>query len=341
MVQPIRILVADSNPGTASLIRQTITPVKPADVVSVTTSAGARLRLSATDVFYDLAFVDMDIAGSSGPEFVRWVRADDESPRPNLPVVLMADVFAPAVTAAAIEAGTRLFLTRPILRSRVLAIVDQLRSAYANFLVCPTYVGPERRATKRSVTVERRVAGAGITQFVEDPASYVQRDDAIVTVFDYVRLSLADADLTKFRDFLTRDHLKQAVANLERVSERVVSTVTQQQRDLEAQHAALRDGGDALKAMHATATDIALRTTAAGFTLISSIAGSLRHYASGAYRISPKLIQFLGSHISAIRSALVRRVFDAGGAVGQAIVSAVKQAEHVFRRTASPASVGA
>lgn len=340
MVQPLRILVADSNPATASLIRQTITPVKPADIVSAASAAEARQRLSATDIFYDLAFVDMGIAGSSGTEFVRWVRADDESPRPNLPVVLMADVFAPAVSAAAIEAGTRLFLTKPVMRGRVLAIVDRLRSAYTNFLVCPTYVGPERRGAKRPVMIERRMAGQGITQFVEDPSSYRQWDDAIVTVFDYVRLSLAEADLTKFRDFLTRDHLKQAVANLERVSERVVSTVIQQHRNLEAQHAALREGADQLEAMHATATDIALRTTAAGFTLISSIAGSLRHYASGAYRISPKLIQFLGSHISAIRSALVRRVFDAGGAVGQAIVSAVREAEHVFRRAASPAAAG-
>lgn len=334
MVQPLRILVADPSPGTASYIRQTVAPVKAADVVSVTTAADARRRLSATDLFYDLAFIDMDIADSGGAALVRWIRADDDSPRPNLPVVLMSDSAEPAVTAAAVEAGTRLFLRKPFTQGRVLAIVDHLRSAYVNFLVSPTYIGPDRRATKRPVTVERRLAGSGMTQIVEDPSSYKSGDDAIVTVFDYTRLSLAEADLSRFRDFLTREHLKQAVANLARVREQVVSKVIQQHKNLETQHAALREGGsgDELKAMHSTATDITLRTTAAGFTLISAIAGSLRHYASGAYRISARLIQFLGSHIAAIRSALVHRVFDTGGTVGQSIVSAVRKAEHVFRR---------
>ncbi len=342
MVQPLRILVADAKPGTAPYIRQTVAPVKAADVVSVATATEARRRLSATDLFYDLAFVDMDIAEGGGAALVRWVRSDDDSPRPNLPVVLMSDSLEPAVTAAAVDAGTRLFLKKPFTQGRVLAHVDQLRSAYSNFLVSPTYVGPDRRSTKRPVTVERRIAGSGMTQFVEDPSSYKGGDDAIVTVFDYTRLSLADADLTKFRDFLTREHLKQAVSNLSRVREQVVSAVIQQHKNLESQHAALREGGsgDQLKAMHSSATDITLRTTAAGFTLISAIAGSLRHYASGAYRISVRLIEFLGSHIAAIRSALVHRVFDTGGGVGQSIVQAVRKAEHVFRRMAaqSPAS---
>lgn len=336
MVQPLRILVADSKPGTAPFIRRTVAPVRAADIVAVDSAAEARRRLSATDLFYDLAFIDMDI-DSGGAELVRWIRSDDASPRPNLPVVLMSESDEPTIPTAAIDAGTRLFLRKPFTQGRVLAIVDQLRSAYANFLVCPTYVSPDRRAMKRPVTVERRLGASGMTQIVEDPSSYRGGDDAIVTVFDYTRLSLAEADLSKFRDFLTREHLKQAVSNLTRVREQVVSTVIQQHRNLENQHAALREGGsgDELKAMHSTATDITQRTTAAGFTLISAIAGSLRHYASGAYRISARLIQFLGSHIAAIRSALVHRVFDTGGSVGQSIVSAVRKAEHVFRRMAS------
>ena len=224
MVQPLRILVADPQPGTAVRIRQVVTPVRAADVVSVSTAEDARLRLSTTDLFYDLAFVDMDIADTGGAELVRWIRSDDASPRPNLPVVLMSDNLEPA---AAVDAGTRLFLRKPFTQGRVLAIVDQLRSAYVNFLVSPTYIGPDRRATKRPVTVERRIAGSGMTQFVEDPSSYKGGDDAIVTVFDYTRLSLAEADLSKFRDFLTREHLKQTVANLSRVREQVVSTVIQ------------------------------------------------------------------------------------------------------------------
>ena len=55
---------------------------------------------------------------------------------------------------------------------------------------------------------------------------------------------------------------------------------------------------------------------------------------SDLYSISDKLLRFLTAHVTAIRSAIIYRIFDDGGSVGQSIVGALKVAESVFRRPA-------
>src|SRR5579883_1147626 len=98
MVQPLRILVADHKPATATLIKQIVSPLRAAEVVSAITAEDVKLRLSNAERTYDLAFVEQNIGETDGAAMVRWIRSNQANPRPNLPVFLMSDSLNPTTT---------------------------------------------------------------------------------------------------------------------------------------------------------------------------------------------------------------------------------------------------
>ena len=168
------------------------------------------------------------------------------------------------------------------------------------------------------------------------------RAETVVVVFDYLRLRVSGSDARSFRDFLTRDHLQAAIANLGASRNRILTRIEGEHVALETSLAELERGGgrDQLKRMNRIARDVAADCASAGWVLMTSISRSLHHYTSGAYRPSKQLVRFLASHVSALKSALVCRIFDDGGRIGQEIVETIRSAELLFRRAATAPSAG-
>jgi len=343
MVQPFRVLIADPDLRSAELIARTASAMRATEIVRVATAEAAQQKLSDDERPCDLMFAAADLADLEAPSLLRWIRRDDDSRRPNIPVVVLHEgQLATAESNALVDAGTRLLLRKPLTQSRIAKIVDGAAGAYASFVVSPSYIGPDRRANKRPVRDERRITRSSAVQIVEDPANYAPGDETVVIVFDYLRLRVSGADVRSFRDFLTRDHLRAALASLSDSRHRILTRTERQHGVLEAQLAALdRDGGrEHLKRMNVAAWAVAADCASAGWILMTSIARSLHHYTSGAYRPSKQLVRFLGSHVTALKSAIVCRIFDDGGRVGLEIVQTIRSAELVFRRAAVTHSAG-
>jgi CheY-like chemotaxis protein len=343
MVQPFRILVAESDPPPVALIRRTAQAMRATEIVAVGDAAAAQAKLSDPERPIDFVFAAHELPDLHSTRLVKWVRSDGESQRPNVPIVVMHDgPMQPPQTGAVVNAGSRLFLQKPLTQSRISAVIDAAADAYANFVVSPTYVGPERRVGKRPSRDERRITQSGAILIVEDATNYEIQDETSVVIFDYLRLRVSGSDLTSFRDFLTREHLKAALRNRVGLEQRIYRRVERQQGVLEASLAALEQdaSNEHLKRMNYTSWNVASDCASAGWILMCSIAKSLHHYSSGAYRPSERLVRFLASHVSALKTALANRIFDDGGRIGQTIVATVRSAELVFRR-ASTAGAGA
>ncbi len=338
MAAPLRILITDPDQVARQSIMRSVQSWRPADFTFVGTAAEAKAALSA-DRAFDLMFVDSELPDESGVRLTRWVRADDASPRPNLPVVLMSAGFPQDGMKAARHAGAHLVMQKPFNQSRVTTIVDEAASAYPNFIVSPAYVGPDRRTNKRPIKLDQRTIRSGDVQIVDDPANYSLDKDAVVIVFDYLKLRLSRAEPEVFRDYLLRQHLRPAMHNIPLVRERVLAKVAERHTALKIQGETLAHGGsgDTLRRMNGTAFQIATDTSTAGFTLMAAISTSLHHYTSGAYEISDRLSRFLLTHVTALGSAIAHRIFDEGGNVGQSIIATIGVAEAVFRRSTKTA----
>jgi CheY-like chemotaxis protein len=340
MVQPFRVLIADPDLPSVELIARTASALRATEILRVGTAEAAQQKLSDDERPCDLLFATADLADMETPALVRWIRTADSSRRPNIPVVVMHDAaLPPTASRSLVDAGTRLLLKRPLTSSRIAKIVDQAAGAYASFIVSPSYIGPDRRAAKRPIRDEQRITRSSAVLIVEDPTSYTPSEDTVVVVFDYLRLRVSGADLRQFRDFLTRDHLQAAIANLSASRNRILTKTERQHVVLETALAELGNGGgrDQLKRMNKAARDVAADCASAGWVLMASIAKSLHHYTSGAYRPSKQLVRFLASHVSALKAAIVGRIFDDGGRIGHEIVETIRSAELVFRRAAAAA----
>jgi CheY-like chemotaxis protein len=340
MTQSLRILVADPNQVARQLIMRSVTSWRPAEFTYVGTAAEAKAALATDGLAFDLMFVESELPDDAGARLTRWVRIDDTSPRPNLPVVLMSSGFPQDGMKTAFNAGAHFLLQKPFNQSRVTAIVDEATSAYPNFIVSPSYVGPDRRTARRPIRQDRRHTVSSSVQIVDDPAGYSLEKDTVVVVFDYLRLRLSRAEPELFREFLLRPHLYQAIHNIPSVRERVLARVADQHTTLrtESQALATSGNGTTLHRMNGTALAIANETSTAGFALMAAISTSLHHYTSGAYEVSDRLVRFLVTHVSALGSAVAHRIFDDGGNVGQSIIATIGVAEAVFRRSAAKAS---
>ena len=73
-----------------------------------------------------LVLADIRMAGMSGIDFVRAVRADQRPHVRNAPVVLMTGEKALPLRAEAMAAGANAFLNKPITSGALLAVVQQL-----------------------------------------------------------------------------------------------------------------------------------------------------------------------------------------------------------------------
>jgi len=116
-----KILAVDDDPLAAGPLRQILTE-KGYDVTSAPSGEEA-LSLLSRDTF-DLVLLDVAMPGLSGYDVCRRIRQD---PRlHNVPVVFLTAHGQGTDLAAGAEAGSDLYLVKPVLATKLLKMVDAL-----------------------------------------------------------------------------------------------------------------------------------------------------------------------------------------------------------------------
>ena len=111
----------------------------------------------------DFCIVDWQGEPMDGLGFVEFIRTSDESPNPELPVIMLTTNANTHRVIEARNAGVDEFLAKPIthraLHSRLLALVENPRL----FIQSDRYTGPNRRHQRRSFvgTHQRKSDGEG------------------------------------------------------------------------------------------------------------------------------------------------------------------------------------
>src|SRR5258708_13234648 len=89
MVQPFRALIVDPDRPSGELIRRTAYALRATEIVPAASAAAALNTLSDPERPCDLVFADYGIAAAHDMTLVRWIRTDEETTSPNVPIVVM------------------------------------------------------------------------------------------------------------------------------------------------------------------------------------------------------------------------------------------------------------
>lgn len=118
-----RVLAVDDDPTALNALRQILTQ-KGYDV---TTASGGEEALSlVASQDFDLALLDVVMPGTSGYDVCRQIRADERTK--DLPVVFLTAKGAVADMREGQNAGSDLYLVKPVMAARLLAMLGMFLS---------------------------------------------------------------------------------------------------------------------------------------------------------------------------------------------------------------------
>lgn len=89
--------------------------------------------------------IDTSVIGSSGHEFVKWLRRDGLGSNRFAPVLVVTGHTQISRVQAARDSGANFVLAKPLTPASFLQRIQWLARDRRTFIDCPAYAGPERR----------------------------------------------------------------------------------------------------------------------------------------------------------------------------------------------------
>lgn len=159
-LRSLRVLIVDDNSQMRTILGSVLNGAGVAHIHYAPTGAEGLKAVMSTPI--DVAYVDYDMPGVNGLEFISEVRGSERDFR-MLPIIMVTGHSDMARLTAARDRGVTEFLRKPVTAK---SILDRLNSVVFHprpFAKSQTFFGPDRRR-KRSTPyagVERRGGGAG------------------------------------------------------------------------------------------------------------------------------------------------------------------------------------
>jgi CheY-like chemotaxis protein len=141
--ESIKTLIVEDNAHMRSLLRALLNAIGVKDIIEVSNGRSAieALRECKSDlVLTDLAMKPMD-----GLEFTRYVRNNEHSPNPFVPIIMISGHTEKHRVEAARDAGVTEFLAKPITAHNLFARIGEIVERPRAFVRCEGYFGPDRR----------------------------------------------------------------------------------------------------------------------------------------------------------------------------------------------------
>ncbi len=139
----LQILIVEDNKNTQFLVREVLRLLRIPAIKMVEDGEAAQKELESFSP--DIIITDWDMKPMNGLEFTSWLRRDENSPNPFVPVIMLTAHTEYARVMEAINHGVNEFLAKPIsvssLYQRLVTVIERPRL----FVRAGDYVGPDRR----------------------------------------------------------------------------------------------------------------------------------------------------------------------------------------------------
>lgn len=139
----LQILIVEDNKNTQNLIREVLRLLKIATIQVVGDGEAAKKVLE--NFSPDIIITDWAMKPMNGLEFTSWIRRNEDSPNPYVPVIMLTAHTDYARVMEAINHGVNEYLAKPIsvssLYQRLVTVIERPRL----FVRAGEYIGPDRR----------------------------------------------------------------------------------------------------------------------------------------------------------------------------------------------------
>lgn len=260
----------------------------------------------------DLIITDWNMTPLTGLELIKFIRTNNESPNPYLPIIMLSGRSDWSDVEKARDTGFSEYLIKPFsakgLCDRILLCVETPRA----FVSTSTYKGPSRRRREvvklpEGVTHDRRQRSAENALPGKALKGKIGFDINMRQIFTKENIETAqgyvDENAERFREWVIRD-----IANL---------------------HHALRNAQQAknperyIPKIHDIAFSIKSHAGTFGYDLGSQVAKSLHSITSAPVDASAHELIIIEKHIDTLRTVFQLDVKGQGGAVGEELMNSL------------------
>ena len=141
----LQLLLVDDNDFMRDLYRQLLEAIGFAGSHITEAADGSEALALLQRKPIDLVICDLNMKPMNGKKFTRYIRMDESSPDPYLPIIVCTGHAELIHIAHARDAGANEILRKPVsaasLYSRLQSVIETPRP----FILSPTFVGPDRR----------------------------------------------------------------------------------------------------------------------------------------------------------------------------------------------------
>lgn len=152
----IKVLVVESSRPLFELVKGVLTlfTVPQSNVLSAYSMEEAYRKLCSER--YDLIIVDWLENPDTGIRLARRIRTEKDSPNPYVPILMTAGSGHLHKVMKARDAGVSEYLVKPFSAKTLAAKIERIIEHPRPFVICDTFVGPDRRVREKPFTGPER-----------------------------------------------------------------------------------------------------------------------------------------------------------------------------------------
>lgn len=142
-LSPARILIVDDNPKSLKILCDLVGSFGARAITVANDGLQAQALLSQGR--FDLLITDAFMPGIDGYDLVRWLRARPSDEERTMPALIVSAHTREEEIAKGRDCGANFMIAKPISPATLLEKIFWISNTEQKFLVCPGYVGPDRR----------------------------------------------------------------------------------------------------------------------------------------------------------------------------------------------------
>ena len=282
----------------------------------------------------DMVFMDLDMPGTDGLSVLQWVRMNENSPNPFLPIILMDTHLDPVDLAEVRGFGASQFLIKPASSEAIADKIMTLVNRPRQFVYTPTFFGPDRRGGQRPFAAERRHTKDIDVKIIRGPVEAMIEQRPTDGLIRYYRptnqLKMRAGGTKPEEDAL---FTLSAMDNASRAVEQSKQAYLDNTRDYleslsailhEAEHRA--DRRNHFQRINSLARQLGIQGDTFGYPLVTIIGNSLSRFTAGDAHKDDSAMDLVKAHLDSVNVILRNQIAGDGGAVGKELVSQLQAA---------------
>ncbi len=312
-----RILVADADQQIASVVSVVLMRMGFSNV-TLTASGRDAIDLLKKNPF-DFLIADWNLEDLDGIALINYIRCDPRSLNLTMPIVMLTGRAEQADILRARDHGINEYATKPFTANTLYSRLERIVELPREFVVSPTFTGPNRRSAAARATIERRSTKTKVERMPWDASPEMEVATPRIWQPDF-SLKQKLGRNTTLSSIITPAILAQAQASIDAIAQKSLQWIKTDLDVLKLQSRSLKEGNFDVRDLGETALVISAKAGTFGYKVASEVAYMLYLFCRN--RFDPRTKNHtvvIEKHIDVLQLILASGIKEAGKEVTQVI----------------------